>query len=136
MEIVRLRHRFADCVKAGSVGHDLTKMAIAINLCRLHCEQRRPHPTSYYRNWFLLWKVVELKSQCPNRKSCFPGTCDPASTIEENDRVFTLARDARANTGQSLVRAASNLPSALCNRLNSRSRIREIMLSATEGCLT
>lgn len=98
MAIMTLRHRFADTVKVGSPGPDLTKMALAINLCRLRCELRRPYPTSYYRNWFLLGKAVELKIQPQSRTFCFPGTCDQANTNEEKERAFTPARHDRAST--------------------------------------
>jgi len=93
-----LRHRIADSVKAIGPGRDLTNLAFASTLFRLRCELRRPYPTSYYRNWFLPWEAVQLKTQPLSRTFCFPGACDPASIIEEKDRAFTPARVVRAST--------------------------------------
>ena len=84
-----LRHRFADSVKLVSPVRDLTKSANSIKLRRLQCEPWRPHPTSFYRNWFLLWEVVELKSPSSGWMSCFPGTCYPAS-MQRNETAPSL----------------------------------------------
>ena len=93
-----MRHRVAESVKAVSPVRDLTNPALTSTLTRLRCELRRSYPTSYYRNWFLLWEVVQLKIQSLDRKSCFPGARDPASIIEDKDRAFTAARANRATT--------------------------------------
>lgn len=130
-----LRHRFADTVKVKSPGPDLTKTASAINLCRLRCELRRPYPTSYYRNWFWLWKVVELKTQLQSRTFSFPGAHDPVNIIEEKDRAFACARDDRASTSHDCC-PGWTLTVRLEDSLGFERRWIHEMLGATEGCLT
>ena len=97
-EKMTMRHRVAESVKAAGPVRDLTNPALTSTLTWLRSELRRSYPTSYYRNWFLLWEVVQLKIQPLEREFCFPGAYDPASIIEDNDRVLSAARDPRATT--------------------------------------
>jgi len=94
--MLTLRHWLAESVKRIGRGPDLTNLVFASTLFRLRCELRRLYPTSYYRNWLVLWEAVQLKTLPLGQKSCFPGVCDPASSLEEIDRAFTPARANRA----------------------------------------